>query len=254
LTSDRFVNRVVLVTGAGQGIGHAIACAFGSEGATVAVNDFDEGTARATVDAILSAGGRASAWPADVSDEDAVEGMVSGIAREHERLDVVVNNAYWRAKQTTAHALRTEDFDRCMRVAVYGTFFVSRAAYPHLRVHGGSIVNLGSEGSEQPPLPGMVDYAAAKAGVRAISKALAREWGPEGIRVNTLWPNATTPLWNAYAEAHPEETERMVDEIALGRPGDAARDIAPVVLFLASDAARFMTGQTVVANGGRTML
>lgn len=250
----RFLNRVALVTGAGQGIGRAIAVAFAAEGAHVAVNDIDAASARATVDSITSAGGRAIAVPADVSDEGAVEAMVESVARELGGLDVVVNNAYWRAKATTAATLRSEDFDRCMRIAVYGTFFVSRAAYPHLRARRGSVINLGSEGSHNPPLPGMLDYAAAKAGVRAISKALAREWGADGIRVNTIWPNATTPLWNAYAEANPEEMQRMVGEIALGRPGDAAVDIAPVVLFVASEDAGFITGQTIVANGGRTML
>ena len=254
MAAERFAGRVVLVTGAGRGIGEAVARAFAAEGARVAVNDIDAEAARRTAGEIESAGGRGGAWPADVSDEAAVNSMVGSIVETWGRLDVVVNNAYWRAPATATRDLRTQDFDRCMRIAVYGTFFVSRAAYPHLREARGSIVNLGSEGSENPPLPGMLDYAAAKAGVRAITKALAREWGPDGIRVNTVWPNATTPLWNAYAEAHPEQMRRMVAEIALGRPGDAERDIAPVVLFAASEEARFVTGQTLVANGGRTLL
>ena len=254
LSKRRFEERVVLVTGAARGIGRAIAESFSSEGARVALNDVDRSGVEDVTRTLVEAGGEAGAWPADVSDECAVVEMVEGVARKWGRIDVVVNNAYWRAPATTTLALRTEDFERCLRIAVHGTFFVSRAAYPHLRTTGGNIVNLGSEGSENPPLAGMVDYGAAKAGVRAITKALAREWGADGIRVNTVWPNATTPLWDAFAAEHPDEMERMVGEIALGRPGDPLRDISPVVLFVASEEAAFVTGQTLVANGGRTML
>jgi NAD(P)-dependent dehydrogenase (short-subunit alcohol dehydrogenase family) len=133
-------------------------------------------------------------------------------------------------------------------------FILARAVFPHMRAAGGGrIVNFGSELSEN-PRPERVVYAASKGAVRALTKALAREWGAYNIHVNTIWPSAVTPSWQNWQRYNPEQVNRhLTDELALQRPGDPYDDVAPVVAFLCGPDSEWVTGQTIGANGGWTM-
>ena len=168
-------------------------------------------------------------------------------------LQVLVNNA-----QSSTPGVMFEDMDDAtMRLTwesgVLGTIQHMQAAYPHLKGAGGSIINLGSrEGVFGGP--GFGIYAATKEGVRGLSRVAAREWGRHDIRVNVVCPAALSPVAIKYLADFPEQAEMYRKEIALGRFGDPERDIGPVAVFLASDDSRYVTGQTINADGGQMML
>jgi 3-oxoacyl-[acyl-carrier protein] reductase len=240
--------RVVLVTGSGSGLGAGISRALAAEGFAVVVTARQHDAAAGVVEEITAEGGTAHPLACDVTDVVGVRQVIAGAVERFGRLDGLVHNATSRQTHENEQvaALSPTSWDDHVGVALYGAFHLAQASFEHLRASRGSFVIFTSSsaviGSKSNPA-----YGAVKAAQRGFVKALAREWGPEGIRVNALMPSARSPAWDAR---HPEGPGDYVTRVPLGRIGDARSDIGPVVGFLLGDASRFVTGQTLPVNGG----
>jgi len=241
--------KVALVTGASRGIGAAVALKLASFGAAVAVNYAGSAVAaQAVVDTIEAAGGRALALQADVSDPGAATGLVEVTLAEFGGLDIIVNNA-GITRDGLLVRMSDEDWSAVIDTNLTGVFNVTRAATRHLmKQRSGSIVNItsvvGLVGNA-----GQTNYAAAKAGVIGLTKSVARELAPRGIRVNAIAPGF---IQTDMTAALPDNIRSAtIGGIALGRFG-AAEDVAKAVAFLASDDAGYITGQTLAVDGGMT--
>lgn len=241
--------KAVIITGAAGVIGsglvrHCVARA----GASVVATDVDD-AGLDVLEADTANGGEVAPLVCDLTQEDAADRIVSFAVERFGRLDGLVNNAYWNPGHLPAEELTREAWRQCFEIGPFVTFYLCQAAFPHLREGGGRIVNLGSEMSDQ-PLGNRAAYSASKGAIRSLSKALARDWGRYGINVNTVWPSVPGRLMGK----NPALAAQVLAETALGRRGDAADDVGPLVEFLLSDDSRWVTGQTLAANGGRTML
>jgi NAD(P)-dependent dehydrogenase (short-subunit alcohol dehydrogenase family) len=240
--------KVALVTGGGRDVGRAIALALAAEGAAVAVNYLHSKDAAEAVAATIAAkGGRAAAVGADVGDAAAVAAMIDRIAGEWGRLDILVNNAGYVQRQRFVETA-PEDWRRQIDVGLYGVIHSCRAAVPHMaRQNGGAIVNLMGD-SARVGEAGLAVTAASRGGVLALTKSLAKELGRSAIRVNAvaLGLIETSHTDAAWLDANREKILRHYPLRRLGKP----EDVAPLVAFLASDAAAWITGQVVSVSGG----
>ncbi|MFT6075918.1 MAG: 3-oxoacyl-[acyl-carrier protein] reductase [Yoonia sp.] len=241
---------IALVTGAGSGIGAAIAERLAQDGHTVAVNDLSLGHAQTTVDRITVAGGQARAFAADVSDEAAVTQMLTDVTQSLGAPQILVNNAGF-AHQAPFLEIATADFDRIFAVHVRGTFLVTRACLPAMLDAGhGIVVNIASQLGQIGGVE-LVHYAGAKAAIIGMTKSLAREMSAKGVRINAVAPGPiNTPLVEALSEDW--KTAKRA-ELPLGRFGEAS-EIGGVVSFLCSDDAALFVGQTLGPNSGDVML
>ncbi len=243
----RLKNKTALITGGNSGIGLATAKLFIAEGARVAIT----GRNRATLDAALAElGPNAIALQADATDVAATERAVGEAAKSFGKLDIVFANAGIPGS-TPVGATKLETFEQVLRTNITGAFFTVQAAAPHLN-DGGAIILTGSVMSEMGS-PGSSAYAASKAGLRGMSRVLAAEFAPRGIRVNVVSPGATrTPIWDSAAptpDAKAQLDKRLSSIIPLGRQGEA-EEIARTVLFLASDEAAYINGAELFVDGG----
>ncbi len=244
-------DRTAIVTGAARGIGRAIAARLLDEGATVVVADLDgEAAAVTAAELVEQHGGRAEGVACDVVDEGAVAALVDGTVERHGDLHVVVNNA-GITRDGMLHRMSLADFRAVVDVHLQGTWLVSRAALTHMRARegGGAIVNLSSISGKLGNL-GQTNYAAAKAGIVALTKATAREGARFGIRANAVQPGLIRTDMTAAMPAD-VFAEKEAD-IPLGRAGEP-EEVADVVLFLASPMSSYVTGATVEVTGGRGM-
>jgi 3-oxoacyl-[acyl-carrier protein] reductase len=235
---------VVLVTGAGRGIGRAIAERFAGAGSAVAANDIDPDTATVTAATINDAGGTAMAVPADVSDSTQVGVMVDGIMAQHGRIDVLVNNA--GIVSPMLHFLEADEawWRRIIDVNLTGHFLVS---HPVARIMaeqgGGAIINMSSGGATRAHRS-FTAYDATKGGIEALTRAMALDLGPYNVRVNALVPGAIDTSGMTA-----EERTHRGENVPLGRIGEPL-DMTGAALFLASDDARYITGETLRVDGG----
>ncbi len=243
----RLNGKVALVTGASRGIGAAIARRLAADGAVVIVNfQSSAGAAEAVVEAIERGGGEAEAVQADMSDRAQIAGCFAEVHQRFGRLDILVNNAAV-AEYHPLTDVAEEDFDRQFDLNVRGVLFASQEAARGFGEAGGVIINITSGAAEAAP-PGTSVYSATKAAVQAMTRAHAAELGPRGIRVNAVAPGITaTDMLAANIPA--EAQQALVGQTALGRVG-TPEEIADVVAFLASDEARWITGQVIGVNGG----
>lgn len=252
---SRFDGRTVVVTGGGGGIGGAVCAGFAAEGAAVAVLDRSAETAEASVSAITGAGGRALAVEADITERVSVDAAVERVSAELGPIDVLVNNAGW---DLFVPFLQTEpdDWTRLIDINLVGALHMHHAVLPQMVERGsGRVVNVSSDAARVGS-SGEAVYAACKAGLVAFSKTLAREHSRHGVTFNVVCPGPTdTALLTSMAETAPnpeklrEAFRRAIPMGRLGQPDD----LVGAVLFFASDAARFVTGQVLSVSGGLTM-
>ncbi len=242
--------KVALVTGAGRGIGKAIAQGLSECGAIVAVNDIDSESA--TMNAgILS--GEARAFPADVGDPDAAQAMVREIAAEFGRLDILINNA---GVEPTASILEMPiaDWQRTLDVNLSAAFYTSQSAGKIMRQAGGGvIINIASIAGHNIPLRDRASYVASKAGLIGFTRECAREFAAYGIRVNAVCPGVIETEMTANLRQNPEQMAKWLADIPQGRLG-LPEDVVGIVLFLCSDGARYLTGQAINVDGGKVMM
>ena len=242
--------QVALVTGAGRGIGKAIAVRMAASGAAVAVNDIDADSAQRTAQEL---GGGARAFPADVSDPTAVEQMIAAVVREMGGLNILVNNAGIEYK-TPILDTPIEEWQRTLAVNLSAAFYTCKAAGPIMRAAGGgAIVNIASIAGHNIPLPDRASYIASKAGLVGFTKECAREFAAFGVRVNAVCPGVIETEMTAESRSDASQVAKWLTDIPQGRLGQPD-DIAGVVLFLCSDDARYLTGQAINVDGGKVML
>ena len=246
----RLGGRVAIVTGAGQGIGRGIAVVFAREGARVCVAELKAHRCERTADEIVAAGGEAFAHATDVGDKVSVEAMVAETVRRWGTVDVLVNNAHGFGARAMLEEIPDEQFDLSWRTGVKGTWWAMCAARPFMAQKGwGRIVNFVSLAAERGH-PGLGEYGAAKAGIAALTRSAAREWGRLGITVNAIAPAAWTKRGQDYAARDPDGFKKQMEHRAIGRLGDPEKDIAPVALFLATDDSQYVTGHVFHVDGG----
>ncbi|TWP33904.1 SDR family NAD(P)-dependent oxidoreductase [Leekyejoonella antrihumi] len=245
----RLQDKITIVTGAGQGIGRAIAEKIAAEGGVVVVSDRNEETAQRTAAAL---GGSAIGIRTDVTDRASVETMVAQVRDQHGRIDVLINNAGWDKGQPFLES-SLDDWDRAIQVNLYGVLHTCHTVLPVMSDQGGGVVvNIGSDAGRVGS-SGEAVYSAAKGGVIAFTKTIAREMARYGVRANCVSPGpADTALFDTVTGGNPKFREALIKAIPLRRLAQPA-DLANAVAFLASDEAAYITGQTLSVSGGMTM-
>ncbi|MGA5410305.1 SDR family oxidoreductase [Streptomyces lavendulocolor] len=240
-------DRVAVVTGGDSGIGRAVCLAYAREGADVVFTHLpeEEDEARETARLVEEAGRKAVATAADNRDEEQCRALIHRVADEFGRIDVLVNNAaYQMAQPDGIEAITTEQFDRVMKTNLYGMFWLTKAALPHIP-RGGSVINTTSVQAYKPSPP-LLDYAMTKAAIVNFTHGLAQMVAERGIRVNAVAPG---PVWTPLIPATMPDTAEFGKQSPLGRPAQPA-EMAPAYVFLASQAASYLTGEIVNATGG----
>ena len=251
----KLIDKVAIVTGAGQGIGAAIADAFADAGARVAVNDQNPDRAQAAADAIKARGGQAISIAADVANKFQCSHLIETTRAEWGQLDILVNNA---GVVPRASVLKMDEWDwnRCLDVNLKGTFFMTqlcgRVMVSENGERGGAIVNIASTAGVAVPFAGRAAYCASKAGMVGFARECAREFAPYHVRVNTILPGFIDTPATAAVQADKDMLAGALTQIPAGRVGQP-EEVAAMALFLASDHASYMTGTTVTVSGGEVM-
>jgi len=249
--TGRLEGRVAVITGAGDGIGEGMAHRFAAEGARVMVTDINEEAAERVARSLRDQfGADVHHLSTDVRRKDQVVDMVAATVERFGTVDVLVNNA-WGGGRLSRLEQKTEDqLAHGMSVAYFGPFWAMQAAFPYMRDQGrGNIISLCSLNGVNAHI-GTAEYNCAKEALRALTRTAAREWAQFGIVANIICPGAKTAAFRALAEEHPEIASMADQANPMGRLGDPENDIAPVAVFLASDDARYLTGNTLFVDGG----
>jgi NAD(P)-dependent dehydrogenase (short-subunit alcohol dehydrogenase family) len=258
----RLSGKVTIITGAGRGIGRAIAIDYGKEGAKVVVASRTPSTVTSAVEEITSAGGDALGIVVDVGSKASINNMVAETVAKYGTVDVLVNNAqaFGTAEKpegsTGYNAI--EDFpddvwDYTLLTGLKGSLWGMQAVFPHMVAGGGGkIINFGS-GNGIANMKGSAAYNATKEAIRSLTRTAAAEWGKHGIAVNVIIPTILTDSAADFFVARPTIREKLQAQIPLRRFGDVDRDIGPVAVFLACSDSDYVTGQTIHVDGGQIM-
>jgi NAD(P)-dependent dehydrogenase (short-subunit alcohol dehydrogenase family) len=245
--------RVAVVTGGGSGLGQGIAEGYAQMGAAVSVVDINPETAQGTADGINTAGGTAMAVSCDVTQGDQVKAAVAQTLQEFGKIDILVANA-GIGDRNLAEEMTFEQWDRVMAINLTGVWLFDQEVGRHMikRGEGGRIINMSSIGGIIGVETGNANYCASKGGIIAMTRCLAIEWAKYNILVNAIAPtHSRTPLIEKLMRDKPEVRTYFLGNIPLGRLGEIVDVVGPAI-FLASDAAAFVTGHVLVADGGHT--
>ncbi len=246
-------DRVVLVTGAGQGIGRELARQFAAAGAVAVVADLNMAKAEAVQQEIEVAGGRATALHVDVADGASVDAMARTLIETYERIDVLVNNAaiFATLNKVPFDQIPFEEWERVLRVNITGSYLCVRAVAPAMRqARWGRIINISSDAVPR-GVANYLHYVTSKSAIIGMTNSLARELGPFGITVNCVRPGATATEVDRTHNPTADFRKRVLGEQCLPR-GQMPEDLVGLIMFLATPAASFITGQTIAADGGLT--
>jgi NAD(P)-dependent dehydrogenase (short-subunit alcohol dehydrogenase family) len=247
----RLQDHVAVITGSGAGIGRGIARRMAAEGARVLVNDIRKDRAeQAAADIARDFGTDVLAVEADVTDKEQATGLVRAAVDRWGRIDTLVNNAWGGGRINRLENKTDEQFDFGLHMGLWAGWWTMREAFPHMREAGrGSIVNICSLNGVNAHMY-TAEYNVAKEALRALTRTAAREWAPHQIRANVICPGAKTEAFEAYAKANPAAAADAEARNPMGRMGDPEGDIGGVAVFLASDDARYVTGNTLFVGGG----
>jgi NAD(P)-dependent dehydrogenase (short-subunit alcohol dehydrogenase family) len=250
VTAFDLTGKKAFVTGASRGIGRAIAVGLAAAGADVAIAARSQEGLAETAHQVTAVGRKAFVFPLDVTRQDNVAATVNEAVRLLGHLDIVVNNAGGMNFAAPFLDMRISGWDKVMRLNLDSTVYVCQAAGPHLRERGrGSVINVASVAGLT-STPALIPYGAAKAGVISVTKTLAVEWAPSGIRVNALCPGWTATDLNRHLWDGPDRGRAVIAGVPMGRWAQPGEMAGPAV-FLASDASSYMTGQVLVVDGGQ---
>lgn len=250
--TGKLSGKVALVTGAGQGIGRGIALAMAKEGAKVAMTGRTASKLDAVVAEIAAFGGEALALVCDMASRPEVERAVQATVDRYRRIDALINNAQ-STNQRLLEEATLEDVALSYNSGTMGTFHAMQLCLPHLKQRGGTVINFGSNTAVSGD-PTFGAYAMAKEAIRGLTRVAAKEWGRYNIRVNCICPTAMSPAAEAWAERNPERFQGVLASIPLGRMGDPEADIGRAVAMLCSDDMSYLTGNTLMVCGGKTLL
>jgi 3-oxoacyl-[acyl-carrier protein] reductase len=240
--------KIALVTGAGRGIGRAIAIKLANDGALVAVNSYSAKNADEVTSQICATGGQAMSLPADVASSESVKRLFDTLLSQHERIDILVNNAGILRDQLLLR-VSDEDWDTVLDTNLKSVFLCTRAALKTMiHQHWGRVINVSSVAAFAGN-PGQASYAAAKAGIIGFTSTASREVAKYGITINAIAPGLIETDMTASIPS--KQKAELIARIPAGFPG-TVQDVAEVAAFLASDAARYITGQVITVDGGLT--
>lgn len=246
----RLKGNVTIITGGGKGIGFGLARAFAKEGSDLVLTGRTESRLIAAKEKLEKEFGiRVLPLVADGADEAAIQAVVEMTIEKFGKIDTLINNAQVSRSGLPLAEHTKEDFDLAINSGLYAAFFYMRECYPYLKASQGSVINFASGAGLFGKL-GQASYAAAKEGIRGMSRVAAAEWGPDGIRVNVVCPLAMTESLKEWKENYPELFEKTIQGIPLGRFADPMDDIGRVCVFLASEDAHYVTGETITLQGG----
>lgn len=245
--------KLAIVTGAGQGIGRGVALALAKEGATVVLADIQEGACQRTANEIKAIGGRALPVTCDVSRRDQVKAVVAAAVKEFGTVDILVNAAQAMRKDVLLQDTTDEDMALAWGSGLMGTFYFMQECFPYLKQHGGKVINFGSAAGLEGHR-GWAAYAAAKEGIRALTRVACHEWARYQINVNAVCPLASSPNIEEWSKTNPEMLKLLLAAVPLRRFGDCENDIGRAVVFLSSSDSDYITGQTLMVDGGQAML
>ena len=241
---------VTIITGGGKGIGFGLAQAFAAEGSDLVITGRTESRLIEAIERLEAEFGiKVLPIVADGADEDAIRNVVAKTIETFGKINTLVNNAQVSRSGLPLVDHTREDFDLAIYSGLYAAFFYMRECFPYLKESKGSVINFASGAGLFGKL-GQASYAAAKEGIRGMSRVAAAEWGPDGVRVNVVCPLAMTESLREWKENYPELFEKTIQGIPLGRFADPRNDIGRVCVFLASDDASYVTGETITLQGG----
>ncbi|MBA6411785.1 SDR family oxidoreductase [Parahaliea sp. F7430] len=246
----RLSGRSAIVTGASGGIGRAMAERLAKEGAAVLVTDIDDDNGKAVTEVIRQAGGQAEYRRVDVTSREDVEGMVAHCVETWGSVDILINNAYRGQPPERLENKSDEDFEQALQMNFWAGKWSMLAAFPHMRERGwGRIINICSLNGVNAHM-GTANYNISKEALRTLTRSAAREWAGYGICCNVICPAAHSSAFQRFQQAQPKLAAAMEAANPMGRMGDPERDIAGVAAFLASEDARYLTGNTLYVDGG----